>query len=218
MKTKPIQILIADDHAIVRRGLRTLIETEPGMEVVGEAADGNQAVSKALALKPDVILMDLVMPLKSGIDAIVEIKDEQPDVRILVLTSFGTDDIVFPAIKAGALGYLIKDTSPEELLQSIRAVYQGKPSLHPDIAVKLMGEIKKTSEPPSAKPLSDRELEVLKYVASGLANQNIAEKLGISDRTVGTHVSNILAKLHLANRTQATLYAIQRGITDTNNT
>jgi NarL family two-component system response regulator LiaR len=217
--TETIRILIADDHAIVREGLRWLIDTEPGIELVGEAADGVEAVLKARSLQPDVILLDLVMPRKDGIEAIAEIKRENPEARILVLTSFAEDDKVFPAIQAGALGYLLKDSSPQELLKAIREVYQGESSLHPTIARKLIGELNRPSDlPATEEPLTEREVEVLSLVARGLSNQEIAERLVVSERTVRTHVSNILGKLHLANRTQAALYAVREGLAnpDTN--
>jgi NarL family two-component system response regulator LiaR len=212
--TETIHILIADDHAIVREGLRALIDTEPGMELVGEAADGVEAVLRARSLQPDVILLDLVMPRKDGIEAIGEIKQENPEARILVLTSFAEDDKVFPAIKAGALGYLLKDSSPQELLQAIREVYRGESSLHPTIARKVIGELNRPSENllPTEEPLTEREVEVLSLVARGLSNQEIADRLVVSERTVRTHVSNILGKLHLANRTQAALYAVREGL------
>ncbi len=211
--SEEIRILIADDHAVVREGLRALIETEPGMILVGEAADGVDAVRKARAVGPDVVLLDLVMPRKSGIEAIGEIKRAMPSARILVLTSFAEDDKVFPAIKAGAHGYLLKDTSPHELLRAIRAVHRGEPSMHPTIARKLMLELQRGSElPPTEEPLTEREAEVLTLVAQGLTNQEIADRLFVSERTVRTHVSNILSKLHLANRTQAALYALRKGL------
>ena len=211
--TQCIRVLIADDHAIVREGLRALIETEPQMELLAEAADGVEAVQKACELQPDVILLDLMMPHKNGIAAIGEIKQENPDARILVLTSFAEDELVFPAIKAGALGYLLKDSSPQELLQAIRNVYHGESSLHPTIARKLIGELHHPSSlPPTSDPLTEREVQVLNLVAQGLANQEIAEVLTVSERTVRTHVSNILNKLHLANRTQAALYALREGL------
>jgi two-component system, NarL family, response regulator LiaR len=208
-----IRILIADDHAIVREGLRTLVASEPEMELVGEAADGVEAVFKARSLRPDVILMDMMMPRKNGIEAINEIKQENPDARILVLTSFAEDDHVFPAIKAGALGYLLKDSSPQQLLQAIRDVYRGESSLHPSIALKLIHELKQPSDlPPAGDPLTEREVAVLKLIAQGLSNQEIADKLVISEWTVRTHVRNILGKLHLANRIQAALYALREGL------
>lgn len=208
-----IRLLIADDHAIVREGLRALIATEPGLELVAEASDGIEAVSKVHALKPDVILLDMMMPRKDGLGAIEEIMKDQPDARILVLTSFAEDEKVFPAIKGGALGYLLKDSSPQELLQAIRNVHQGEASLHPTIARKLMRELNQPpSLPPTTDPLTEREVDVLRLVAQGLSNDDIAEKLVVSERTVRTHVSHILDKLHLANRTQMALYAVREGI------
>ncbi len=211
--TETIRVLIADDHAVVREGLRALMATEPGLELIGEASDGIQAVLKARSLNPDVILLDLMMPRQDGIAAITEIKQENPDARILVVTSFAEDDKVFGAIKAGALGYLLKDSSPDELLRAIRDVYAGESSLHPSIARKLIRELNRPSSlPPTEEPLTEREVEVLRLVAQGLSNDEIAARLVISERTVRTHVSNILDKLHLANRTQAALYALREGI------
>jgi NarL family two-component system response regulator LiaR len=212
--SETIRVLIADDHTVVRGGLIALLEDVEGIEVVAEAADGQEATLKARAVKPDVILMDLAMPRKTGIEAIEEIKHENPNARIVVLTSYSDDDKVFAAIKAGALGYLLKETSTQDLLQAIRDVYHGESSLHPAIARKLIRELNRpTTLPPSDEPLTDREAEVLILVARGLSNQDIADKLVISERTVRTHVSNILSKLQLANRTQAALYALKEGLT-----
>jgi NarL family two-component system response regulator LiaR len=210
-----IRILVADDHPLIRDSLRMLLNTEADLELVGEAADGDEAVRKALDLQPDVILLDLVMPKKDGLQAIIEIKQNKPDISILVLTSFSDEDKVFPAIRAGALGYLLKDASPEELLKAIHDVYRGMPSLHPSIALQLLREINRPSELPRAEnPLSEREMEVLKLIAQGLTNQEIATKLVLSEWTVRTHVRNILTKLHLANRTQAALFALRKGLAD----
>jgi NarL family two-component system response regulator LiaR len=214
-----IRLFIADDHIVVREGLRALLGTEPGIEIVGEAADGKEAVASIRSLKPDVVLLDLIMPQMSGLEVIMEVVRDDPQVRILVLTSFSDDDKVFPAIKAGALGYLLKDSSPQELIQAIRDVYRGEPSLDPAIALKLLHEFKEPAvQPPAPEPLTEREVKVLSLVSHGLANQEIAEVLGISERTVRTHVGNILSKLHFANRTQAALYALRKGLTTLDST
>ncbi len=210
---KNIKILVCDDHAIVRIGLRSLIAGNSGMQLVGEATDGEKAVALAKKLKPDVIIMDLVMPGKDGIAAIKEIKKKNPHIRILVLTSFSDDNKVISSIKAGANGYLLKDSSPEDLIQAIREVYQGKSSLHPVIAQKVIRELHQPSDhAPANEPLSEREVEVLQYVAQGMSNQEIAGMLKIKEGTVRIHVGNILNKLQLANRTQATLYALRKGL------
>jgi NarL family two-component system response regulator LiaR len=213
----PIRVLIADDHAILRKGIRALLGTEPDIEVVGETADGLETVAQAAALRPDVILMDLVMPGMDGIEATRRITAGQPGVpgtpRVLVLTSFAADDKVFPAIKAGALGYILKDSGPAELVQAIHQVYQGQPSLEPTIALKVLYELSHPPpRPPTAEPLSQRELEVLRLLAQGKSNREIAAQLLIAELTVRTHVSNILGKLHLASRTQAALYALKEGL------
>jgi len=211
--TDHIRILIADDHAVVRHGLRALITTESDLELVGEASDGVEAVNLHSQLKPDVTLMDMAMPRKTGLEAIIDIMRSNPQARIMVLTSFAEDEQVFPAIKAGATGYLLKDTAPRELLQAIRDVHCGQVSLHPTIARKLVGELKRPADlPPAEDPLTEREVQVLALVARGLANQEIADLLFIGERTVRTHISNILGKLHLANRTQAALYAQREGL------
>jgi NarL family two-component system response regulator LiaR len=198
---------------MVREGLRAFIAARPNLSLVGEAANGLEAVTEARAKQPDIILLDLVMPEMDGVQAIYEIKKENPEARILVLTSFSEDDKVFPAIKAGALGYLLKDSSPQELAQAIGDVYQGQPSLHPTIALKMIRELNRPSNlPPTKDSLTGREVAVLRLVAQGQTNREIAEKLNISEATVGTHVSNLLGKLQLANRTQAVLYALREGM------
>jgi len=213
--TVVIRVLIADDHAIVRNGIAALLATEKDIEVIGEASNGKEAVFAVQELQPDVILMDLVMPEMDGIQAIQQIRIKDPQARILVMTSFATDEMVFPAIKSGALGYLLKDSSPEELVTAIHQVFRGEPSLHPQIARRVLQEI---SQPPTQtrteEPLTEREVEVLKLIARGMSNQEIAEQLVISETTVRTHVSRILGKLHLASRTQAALYALKEGLAE----
>lgn len=217
--TAPIRVLIADDHTIVRKGISALLATEPDIQVVGEAKDGVEALALAQSLNPDVVLMDLVMPRLDGIEATRQIALKQPGARILVLTSFAADDKVFPAIKAGALGYLLKDSDPEMLVEAIRRVYNGESSLEPSIARKVLMEL---AQPPrtglTPEPLTARELDVLRFVAQGKNNKEIAGALFITDTTVRTHVSNILGKLHLASRTQAALYALREGITSLEDT
>jgi NarL family two-component system response regulator LiaR len=213
--TEDIRILIVDDHAIVREGQRALIDTEPGMTLVGEATNGLEAIELARTLSLDVIFMDLFMPEMGGIEAIEAIKADNPEARILVLTSFAEDEKVFAAVKAGASGYLLKDATPDEILTAVRYVNRGEPAMNPIIANKLMRELQRESDLPlTEEPLTERELDVLILVARGLSNQEIAEELVISERTVRTHVSNILRKLHLANRTQAALYAVKEGLAD----
>jgi len=214
---KIIRLLICDAHAVVRLGLRSLVGVKPEMELVGEAVDGEEAVAMAKKLKPDVIIMDLVMPRKDGVTAISEIKKKNQNARILVLTSFSDDKNVFSAIKAGASGYLLKDSSPEDLLQAINDVYQGKSPLHPVIAQKVIQEMHQPTDlPPTDDPLSAREVEVLQNVAQGMSNQEIARTLKIKEGTVRIHVGNILNKLQLSNRTQAALYALREGLAELN--
>jgi NarL family two-component system response regulator LiaR len=209
----PIRVFIAEDHAIVRKGVRSLLSLEKDIQVIGEAANGREAVEQVRNLKPDVVVMDLLMPELDGIQATRQIRANHPDAKVLVLTSFATDDKIFPALKAGALGYLLKDSDPAELAPAIRQVNAGEYSLHPIIARKLLQELnlspKKTS---AAEPLTGREVEVLRMVARGRSNRQIAEELVISLGTVRAHLSNILGKLHLASRTQATLYALREGL------
>jgi NarL family two-component system response regulator LiaR len=210
-----IHVFLADDHAVVRRGLEALIETEGDMEVVGTAADGVEAVERAVGLRPDVILLDMKMPHMGGVEAIRAIKGQMPEARVLVLTSFNDDETVFGAIQAGALGFLLKDSGPAELIQAIRNTYEGKPTLHPEISLRVIRELEEptgSGRPLTAEPLTARELEVLQWVARGLTNQEIADRLVMSERTVRTHITHILRKLHLANRTQATLYALREGL------
>jgi NarL family two-component system response regulator LiaR len=210
-----VRVLIVDDHAIVRKGIRALLSEAEGFEVVGEARTGQEAVLCAQESSPDVILMDVLMPGMDGIEATRQITSRQPKARILVLTSFAADNKVFPAIKAGALGYLLKDSSPEELVRAIRQVHRGEPSLHPTIARKLLQEIARPAElQPAPEALTDREMTVLRLIAQGLSNQEIADRISVSEPTVRTHVSRILGKLHVASRTQAALYAVREGLTD----
>ena len=223
--SQTIRVLIVDDHAVVRQGLRTFLELQDdpaalAIEVVGEAADGAQAVELARRLQPDVVLLDLVMPVMGGIEAIPRIIEGSPRSRVIILTSFGEEDKLLPAIRAGAQGYLLKDIPPGELVQAVRAAYLGKVQLHPDIARTLMAAVA-TREPPSAPAsqapappddLTERELEVLRLIAAGLNNRQIADRLVISEKTVKTHVSSILGKLHVEDRTQAAVYALRHGL------
>jgi two-component system, NarL family, response regulator LiaR len=209
----PIRILVVDDHAIIRKGMRAVLELVPDMELVGEAENGKQAVKMNLDLHPDVILMDLMMPEMDGIASIREIRAQRPESRILVLTNFAGEDMIFPAIKAGAMGYHLKDSSPEALVEAIRQVFRGESSLHPIIAKKLLEELHAHPEhQPANEALTQREVEVVRLIAQGYENREIAEQLVVSEATVRTHVSNILSKLHLASRTQAALYALREGL------
>ena len=212
MEEETIRILIADDHAVVRKGLLALIQTEAGMEAAGEAADGVEAVKLATVLRPDVILLDLVMPRMDGIEAIREIRRNEPEARILVLTSFSEDEKVLTAIEVGAMGCLLKDATPDELLRAIRDVHQGRSALDPAVAQKLIRRMRKTETQNPVEELTARETEVLRCIARGLSNKEIGDQLFISEPTVRTHVSNILMKLELPNRTQAALYAVREGL------
>jgi two-component system, NarL family, response regulator LiaR len=209
----PIRVLVVDDHAIIRKGIRAVLELVPDMVLVGEAENGLEAVKQDETLQPDVILMDLVMPDMDGIEAIRRIKLHRNDARILVLTTFAGEEMVFPAIKAGALGYHLKDSTPDVLVEAIREVNRGEASLHPIIARKVLHELSSpTGQSPTTDPLTARELEIIQYLARGYENHEISERLVISEATVRTHVSNILSKLHLASRTQAALYALKGGL------
>ncbi len=211
--TASIRVLIVDDHAIVRKGIRALLAVKHDIQVVGEAANGVEAVAQAQALRPDVVLMDLMMPKMDGIQAIKEITAQLPGTRILVITTYAGDEQVFPAIKAGALGYLLKDSEPQELIQAIRQVYRGEPSLDPTVARKVLAELAGPPKKPlTPDPLTARELDILRLIAQGQSNKEIAAHLVIAEETVHSHVSNILSKLHLASRTQAALYALKEGI------
>lgn len=209
MAETTISVLIVDDHTVVRKGLKALLSAEKyGIEVIGEASNGDEAVQKAEQLEPDVILMDLVMPGKSGIEAIVEIKRMQPQARILVLTSFAEDDNVIRAIRAGAYGFLLKDTSPDELVQTIHSVHADKLTIPQELALILLGDKPAEMEPASSKEdLTPRELDVLRRLSQGLSNKQIAQTLSISTATVRSHVSSLMRKLNVENRTQLAIYA-----------
>jgi NarL family two-component system response regulator LiaR len=212
-KGDPIRVLIVDDHAIIRKGVKAVLDLVPDIELVGEAENGKLAIKLDSDLQPDVILMDLMMPEMDGIACISEIKARRPEARILVLTNFAGEDMIFPAIKAGAMGYHLKDSSPETLEEAIHLVFRGEPFLHPLIAKKVLEELHSPPEEPGTyETLTKRELEVLNLVAHGLENKEIAEQLVVSEATIRTHVSNILGKLHLASRTQAALYALREGL------
>jgi len=213
--TEIIHVLIADDHAIVRQGLEVVINTQPDMELIGQAKDGEEVVRMARQTRPDVIVMDLQMPVKDGLIAIEEINQLDLDAQILVLTSFPEDEMVIAAVKSGATGILLKDSLPEKLLAAIRAVYRGESVLHPTVSRKLMENVRQPSKAVALEDvLTQRELDVLKLLAKGFTNGQIALSLHISIRTVTTHIRNILDKLQLQNRTQAALYAVEHGITN----
>ena len=211
--SETIRILISDDHAIVREGLRALIDSEEDIDLVGEASDGVVAVDKAAALNPDVILMDLFMPRMDGVEAIKIIMENNPDARILVLSSFTDDERVIAAVKAGAVGFVLKDSDPDDLIKAIRAVHRGESPFDPAISRKLLQAFNQSQKAEKYEsPLTKREIEVLILLAQGTSTQKIAGELLISERTVSTHISNILMKLNLDNRIQATLYAIRHGL------
>lgn len=205
----PIRVLIADDHPVVRQGLRGFLETYADITVIAEADNGAQAVALALEHVPDVILMDLLMPEMDGVEAIEQVLASSPATRILVLTSYTEDEYLLPAMRAGAVGYHLKDADPEDLVSAIRATARGQTTLHPSVAARLVRGVDHPIED-SLADLSERELDVLRLIARGMSNKEIAKELVISEGTVKSHVSNILSKLHLAHRTQAALYALKR--------
>jgi NarL family two-component system response regulator LiaR len=211
-----VRIVIADDHPVVRQGLRAFLETQPEVEILGEASDGEEAVRQVERLLPDVVLMDVVMPKLDGIEAIRRIRAISPSTQAIVLTSFADDDKIVAAVRAGAAGYLLKDARPQELTGAIRAVARGEALLAPSVAARLMRELSRPNEDSAASILTSRELDVLRLIASGRSNKEIAIDLVLSEKTVKTHVSNILAKLHLADRTQAALYAVRQHLVDPN--
>jgi DNA-binding NarL/FixJ family response regulator len=207
-----IRVLIADDHAVVRQGLRTFLELQEDVEVVADVADGEAALAAAAQHDPDVVLMDLVMPGMGGVEAIRQLREAQPAARVLVLTSFLDDEKLFPAVRAGAAGYLLKDAEPEELVRAIRTVADGEALLHPAVAARLMEEVSEAPRPAEEEALTARERDVLELIARGMPNKLIARELGIAEKTVKTHVSSILGKLGLTDRTQAALYAVRSGL------
>ena len=216
-----IRVLIVDDHAVVRQGLRMFIDMQKDMEVVGEGTNGIEAVELATRWDPDVILLDLIMPEMDGVEATRIILERKPHSHVLILTSFGEDDKVFPAIRAGAQGYLLKDIQPNDLVKAVRETSQGKTQLHPDIAYRLMSAVSGSAPPPDEELvppneelqlLTEREREVLEWIAHGLSNREIAEKMVISEKTVKTHVSNLLDKLDLEDRTRAAIWALKHGL------
>jgi DNA-binding NarL/FixJ family response regulator len=210
-----IQVLIADDHPVVRRGLLFFLKTQKEIEIVGEASNGEEAVQLVQQRKPDVVLMDLVMPVMDGIEATKKIKEVAPDTKILILTSFSDQDHVIPAIRAGASGYQLKDIEPDELVRAIHAVMNGESQLHPKVTTHVIKHLADGApqEEDQITKLTKREREVLAEIAKGKSNKEIALALSITEKTVKTHVSNILAKLELSDRTQAALYAVKHGIT-----
>ena len=209
-----IRVLIADDHPVVRQGLRTFLELQDDIEIVAEATDGGDAVAKVRELKPDVVLMDLVMPQLDGIEAIRQVREVSPASKVIVLTSFDDREKVYLSVKAGAAGYLLKDADPQELAEAIRTVQRGDALLNPSIAAKLMQEVAEGGPRAAGETLTARELEVLRHLARGMSNKEIAGALVLSEKTVKTHVSNILGKLQLADRTQAALFAVREGLAD----
>jgi two-component system, NarL family, response regulator LiaR len=207
--TTKIRVLVADDHAVVRQGLRTFLELQEDIEVVADVADGRQALAAVAEHDPDVVLMDLVLPEVDGVEAIQRIVSERPRVRVIALTSFLDDDKLFPAVRAGAAGYLLKDVQPAELVKAIHTVHAGEGLLHPAVAARLMEEVAASGGGEAPGNLTPREREVVRLIARGLSNKRIALELGISEKTVKTHVSSILGKLGLTDRTQVALHAVR---------
>jgi DNA-binding NarL/FixJ family response regulator len=207
-----IRVLIVDDHAVVREGLRTFLELQDGIAVAGEAADGEQAIMQAEALRPDVVLMDLVMPRLDGVGAMRELRRRLPDTRVIVLTSFAEDERLLPAIQAGAAGYLLKNVAPAELARAVRAAHAGEALLDPVIAARLVDAIAQPAGEPAPERLTTREQEVLALIARGYSNKRIARELGIAEKTVKTHVGHVLAKLGVTDRTQAAVHAVRMGL------
>ncbi len=211
--TNPITILIVDDHEVVRNGIRAYLETLPELQVVGEAASGEEAIKLVGDLIPDVVLMDLIMPGMDGIETTREVKKISPRTQVVVLTSYHEDEHIFPALKAGAISYVLKDMKMEKLAETIQRAVHNEVTLHPLVAARVLSNLRGESEDESFyADLTERELEVLKLIAKGLSNSQIAEQLVITENTVKGHVSNILSKLHLADRTQVAVYAWQKGI------
>ncbi len=210
MEESPIRVLLVDDHTVVRQGLRMVLSLEPGLEVVGEAADGREAVEQAAALGPQVVLMDLLMPVMTGVEATREIKVRHPDIEVVALTSVLEDRLVIDAVEAGAAGYLLKETGPETLFEAIRAASRGEVRLDPKAQKRLISEVR---TPEMRESLTARETDTLRLLAKGLSNRDIAGELGIAEVTVKTHVSSILSKLNLQSRTQAALFALKEGLT-----
>jgi len=211
---KKIRVLLVEDEAIVREGIAAILGFQEEIEITGQAKDGIEAVELAVKTKPDVILLDLQMPRQDGLTTIPMLKEKLPSTHILVLTSFADSDRVYQAIKCGAVGYMLKDATPTQLMQGIRDVAEGQATLYPSIAMRVIRELNDPGELMlSTEPLTPRELETLRLISSGLSNQEIGDKLFVQERTVAKYVSNILDKLHLANRTQAALYAVRKGIT-----
>jgi two-component system, NarL family, response regulator LiaR len=214
VKMKKIRIILVDDHTVVREGLALILSKQPDIEIVGQADDGVDAVELVKKIKPDVVLLDMQMPRQDGIETIPILKEMNPDIHILILTSHAENERVYKAIQLGAEGYLLKDATLDQLSDGIRAVAAGQASLFPSMALRIIRDIQTPKEIPyTSDPLTPRELDVLRLIAHGLSNQEIAKKIYVQERSVAKHVSGILSKLHLANRTQAALYAVKEGIT-----